>query len=79
MVATRGMLSAYRIVRHPIFADAHIARENALQYVKPVSTEMQLQMDEERVLLSLSLEEGAPLNDDDRAKMAETIEQMKDP
>jgi len=78
MIYTRGMLSAYRIVRHPIF-DAHVPRELALSFVKPVSTDIQQQMDDERLRQSLSLEEESPLTAADHANMAETIDRMKDP
>ena len=76
MIYTRGMLSAYRIVRHPIF-EAHVPRELALSFVKPVSTDIQQQMDDERLRQSLSLEEESPLTAADHANMEETIDRMK--
>ena len=56
MIATQGILKAYRFVQHPIF-DAKIHREHAMTYVHSVSPEMQDRMNQERLRLFHSLEE----------------------
>ena len=49
-----------------------------MSYVRPVSGETQELMNQQRLQLSLSLDEDYPLEETDHAMMAETIEAMKD-
>ena len=77
MIATRGVFKAFRFVRHTIF-EAKVRRELAMSYVRPVSGEIQELMNQQRLQLSLSLDEDYPLEETDHAMMAETIEAKKD-
>ena len=77
MIAIRGVFKAFRFVRHPIFEEK-VCRELAMSYVRPVSRETQELMNQQRLQLSLSLDEDYPLEETNHAMMAETIEAMKD-
>ena len=77
MIAIQGVFKAFRFVRHPIF-QAKVRRELAMSYVRPVSRETQELMNQQRLQLSLSLNEYDSLDETDHALMAKTIEAMKD-
>ena len=77
-IATLGTLRAFRNIIHP-FTRAPIARNSALDFVRPVDPALQETLHSERLALSLLLEDDNPLNDNDRSLYDQTMRDCASP
>ena len=77
-IATPGTLRAFRNIIHP-FTRAPIARNSALDFVRPVDPALQETLHSERLALGLLLEDDNPLNDNDRSLYDQTMRDCASP
>ena len=77
-IATPGTLRAFRKIIHP-FTRAPIARNRALEFVRPVDPALQETLHSERLALGLLLEDDNPLNDNDRSLYDQTMRDCASP